>query len=74
MLFYNEVEEEHEISCLQGTRVSRIEMGSGGTEIHVRWEIEKRVFNNEIKTPTENDAYVCCSGPENFIRYVTLRQ
>jgi len=26
MLFYNELEEEHEIWCLQGTRVSRIEM------------------------------------------------
>jgi hypothetical protein len=45
MLFYNEVEEEHEILCLQGTRVSTIETG-----IHVTWEIKKRVFSNEINT------------------------
>jgi hypothetical protein len=41
MLLYNEVEEEHEILCLQGTRVSRIEMGSVGTEIHARWGEKK---------------------------------
>jgi hypothetical protein len=42
MLLYNKVGGEHEILCLQGTRASKIEMGSVGTETHVRWETKKK--------------------------------
>jgi hypothetical protein len=74
MLLYNEVEEEHEILCLQGTRVCRIEMGSVGTEIHVRWEIKKRVFSDEINTHSPKMMHMCVVLGQRMSYDVTLRQ